>query len=169
MLSFSEDETAKRIKAAKSDMDRLITYDPVKRPEVANLLLLASLCTKRAPAEIAAEIGDGGASRLKAFLTEALNEYLRPLRQRRRELEKDPQYVRRALRAGIARAREVAQETLAEVRQAMGMEYEIEFCGLIAKPPPGGTMERYSVLGMIPAFPKIRRVGMVVIDIGSMN
>ncbi len=83
MLLSSEDETAACIKTAKTDMDRLITYDTVNRPEVANLLLLLSLCTKKAPEALASEIGDAGASRLKSLLTDALNEYLRPLRQRR--------------------------------------------------------------------------------------
>lgn len=124
MLSASEDETARRIKAAKTDTDRLITYDPAKRPEIANLLLLVSLCTGRDPNDLALEIKDAGASRLKAVLTEALNEYLRPLRQRRQELEKDPEFISHVLRMGIERAREIAKETLGEVRQAMGMVYK---------------------------------------------
>jgi tryptophanyl-tRNA synthetase len=125
-LSFSEDESAAHIKTAKTDVDRLITYDPVRRPEVANLLLLLSLCTRRMPEDLASEIGDAGASRLKSLLTEALNEYLRPIRQRRRELESDPAFVRRVLREGTDRAREAAQQTLAQVRQAMGMAYGID-------------------------------------------
>jgi tryptophanyl-tRNA synthetase len=126
MLLSSEDETAACIKTAKTDMDRLITYDTVKRPEVANLLLLLSLCTKKAPEALASEIGDAGASRLKSLLTDALNEYLRPLRQRRRDLATDPQFIHGVLRKGITRAREVAQQTLVEVRQAMGMVYEMD-------------------------------------------
>lgn len=124
MLSASEDETAKCIKVAKTDIDRHITYDPMNRPEVSNLLLLASLCTNEDPHALASEIGDAGASRLKSVVTESLNEYLRPIRKRRQELEKDPDFIRRVLINGADRAREVAQKTLAEVRQAMGMIYE---------------------------------------------
>lgn len=124
MLSASEDETARCIKTAKTDIDRHITYDPINRPEISNLLLLTTLCTNQDPHILAAEIGNAGASRLKSILTEALNEYLRPLRQRRQELEKDPEYIKRILRAGIDQAREVAQKTIVEVRKAMGMIYE---------------------------------------------
>jgi tryptophanyl-tRNA synthetase len=124
MLSASEDETAKSIKAAKTDIDRHITYDPINRPEVSNLLLLASLCTNKDPHILASEIGDAGASRLKSMLTEVLNEYLRPIRKRRRELVKDPGFIRSILKNGTDRAREVAQKTLDEVRRAMGMIYE---------------------------------------------
>jgi len=122
LLGATEDETANLIKRAKSDGDRTITYDPTNRPEVANLLLLCSLCSGRTPTEIATEIGDAGAGRLKQQLTESLNEYLRPLRSRRRELEKEPDYIRSVLRKGIASAREVAQQTLSEVRSVMNME-----------------------------------------------
>lgn len=122
MLSASEDETAQLIKKAKTDSERTITYDPENRPEVANLLLLVSLATGRKPEEIAAEIGDAGSGQLKRVLTEALNEYLRPLRARRKELEQNIDYVRDVLRSGVAAARAEAVRTLEEVREAMNMK-----------------------------------------------
>jgi tryptophanyl-tRNA synthetase len=85
--------------------------------------LLAALCIHRDPDDLAAEIGSAGASRLKAVLAEALNEYLRPLRRKRRYLLEDRAYLSRVLRTGTDRAREMAGETLAEVREAMGMRY----------------------------------------------
>ena len=121
MLSADEDETARLIKKANTDSERVITYDPENRPEVANLLLLTSLTTGRSPEEIAEEIGDGGAGKLKKMLTESLNEYLRPLRARRKELEADPGYIRQVLQDGIKVAREEAIKTLEEVREVMNM------------------------------------------------
>lgn len=120
-LSNTEDETAKLIKKAKTDSQRIITFDPVNRPEVANLLSLISLCTDESPEAIAERIGEGGGGMLKKTLTEAINEELRPLRQRRAELEKDPAYIKSVLNDGIKRAREMAVETLDEVRSAMNM------------------------------------------------
>lgn len=122
MLSATEDETAALIKKAKTDTDRLITFDPEKRPEVSNLLLLISLSTGRPPEEIAAEIGDGGAGRLKQLLTESLNDHLKPLRKRRIELESNMDYVREVLRLGIEQARKIAATTLEEVREVMNMK-----------------------------------------------
>ena len=121
MLSATADETAALIKKAKTDTERLITYDPVKRPEVANLLQLASLPTGQSPQSIAESIGDGGSGKLKSLVTEALNDYLRPLRHRRRELEADLSFVRGVLRKGIEGARAMAIETLEEVRTVMNM------------------------------------------------
>ncbi|HBG65087.1 MAG TPA: tryptophan--tRNA ligase, partial [Treponema sp.] len=121
MLSATEDETAKLIRKAKTDGERHISYDPVTRPEVANLLMLISLCTNEAPEAIAERIGDGGAGMLKSTLTEALNEELRPVRARRAELEKDPAYIQSVLLEGSRRARDIAAQTLSEVRAAMNM------------------------------------------------
>lgn len=122
MLCATEEETASLIKKAKTDGERTITYDPVNRPEVANLLMLISLCTKETPEAIAARIGDGGGGKLKAELTEALNTELRPLREERRRLEADPAYIRQVLLDGAKAAREIAIQTLDEVRRVMNME-----------------------------------------------
>ncbi|MBM7825813.1 tryptophanyl-tRNA synthetase [Arcanobacterium pluranimalium] len=122
-LGMTADETAKRIKKAVTDSDRHITFDPVNRPEVSNLLLLAALATNGDPHEIAAEIGDGGGGTLKNVVTEALNEHLAPIRAKRLELAQDPAYLAEVLHAGIARAREQAQATLREVHEAINMVY----------------------------------------------
>lgn len=122
MLSATEDETAALIKKAKTDAERMITYDPENRPEVSNLLTLISLCTGKAPEEVAANIGNGGGGQLKKELTEAINEYLRPMRQRRAELEANMDYVRQVLNDGVDHARKVAIETLEEVRSVMNMK-----------------------------------------------
>lgn len=122
MLSASEDETAALIKKAKTDPERHITYDPENRPEVANLLMLISLCTGEEPQAIAEHIGDGGGGMLKRLLTEALNEELRPLRERRKQLEAQPDYIRQVLLDGATRARAIAAQTLDEVRTAMNMQ-----------------------------------------------
>lgn len=122
MLSATEDETAALIKKAKTDAERFITYDPINRPEVSNLLLLISLCTGRTPEEIADEIGNGGGGQLKKMLTESINEYLRPFRTKRTELEQNMDYVRDVLRNGVNSAREFASATLDEVREVMNMK-----------------------------------------------
>jgi len=123
MLRASADDTAALIKKAKTDSDRRITYDPDGRPEVANLLLIASLCTGDAPDVIADRIGDGGSGALKKAVTDALNAELEPLRQRRVQLAQDPKVVTDVLRRGNAEANKVADATLREARAAMNMDY----------------------------------------------
>ncbi|WP_406690957.1 tryptophan--tRNA ligase [Saccharopolyspora sp. ID03-671] len=122
-LGATAEETARLIRGAKTDAHRHITYEPGTRPEVASLVLLAALCEDRDPGEVAAEVGSGGAAALKARVTEAVNGAFAPLRARRAELAADPGYLRSVLRAGNARATELAEATLAQVREVMGTRY----------------------------------------------
>jgi tryptophanyl-tRNA synthetase len=126
MLRASADETAALVRKAKTDSERRITYEPERRPEVANLLLIASLCTGEPPAAIAERIGDGGSGAVKKLVTDALNAELQPLRERRARFEKDPLVIEQTLRQGIARANEAAEATLREARQAMQMDYGLD-------------------------------------------
>lgn len=121
MLSATEDETAAAVKKAKTDADRNITYNPETRPEVANLLMLISLCTGETPESVAQKIGDGGGGMLKKMLTESLNETLRPMREERKRLESSPDYIRSVLLDGAQKARNMAIATLDEVRTVMNM------------------------------------------------
>jgi tryptophanyl-tRNA synthetase len=120
-IRASEEETSRLIKRAKTDSDQEITYDPENRPEVANLLRIASLTTGRSPSDIVNGIGGQGAAKLKELVVDALNAYLTPIRTRRREIERDPGYVREVLVRGTERAREEGARTLDEVRQVMNM------------------------------------------------
>ncbi len=122
-LSATAEETAKLIKKSKTDSERLITFDKEARPGVSALLTTAALCTGRDEQAIAAEIADAGSGALKAYVTEAVNDYLAPIRARRAELEADPGYIEEVLREGNRRANEIADATLDEVRAAMGMVY----------------------------------------------
>ena len=126
LLRATSDETAAAIKSAKTDADRRITFEPERRPEVGNLLLLISLCTGEPPEAIAERLGDGGGGALKRELTSALNEQLEPIRRRRAELEREAlDVVRKTLRQGVDEANSRAERTLSEMRAAMNMDYGV--------------------------------------------
>ena len=88
-----------------------------------SLVLLAALCLERRPEQVADEIGGAGAAALKSLVTDALNERLRPIRTRHRELAKDLAYLRHVLAAGNDRARDVAADTLRTVQELMHTTY----------------------------------------------
>jgi tryptophanyl-tRNA synthetase len=122
-LAASPDQTARLLRRAKTDSDPNITYDPVARPEVSNLVLLTALCQGLDPRALGEEIGGRGAAELKRRAIEAVNERLRPIRDRRAELMCERGYLRRILRDGSGRARSIAQETLEQVNAAMHTDY----------------------------------------------
>jgi tryptophanyl-tRNA synthetase len=72
----------------------------------------------------------------KRNLTQILSDALAPIRERRLRYEKDPDLVRDILADGTRRARSVAERTLAEVREAMGLAVRREDA-----PVPGATIQ----------------------------
>ncbi len=65
--------------------------------------------------------GKVGDVEVKRYLVEALNEFLDPIRERRAKFMRTPSLVDEILIAGTERMREEARETMALVREAMGM------------------------------------------------
>jgi tryptophanyl-tRNA synthetase len=122
-LAASADETARLLRAAKTDSDPHIAYDPEHRPELSNLVLLTALCEELDPETVAEEIGSRGAAELKRRAIEAVNERLRPIREQRAQLVRDRQHLRAIVRDGSAAARTIAQQTLDQVTTAMHTTY----------------------------------------------
>jgi tryptophanyl-tRNA synthetase len=122
-LAATADETAALIRRARTDSEPAITYEPARRPEVANLLTIASGFTGVPPEQHAAEVGAGGGRALTQLVTEAVNAGLSRHRQRRATFADDPAQLRQILRAGNDVAAAVAERTLAEVRDVMSMSY----------------------------------------------
>lgn len=69
------------------------------------------------------QAGGLGDVKIKRYLFEVLNNELKPIRERREEFAKDIPAVYDMLKQGCANANEVANQTLAEVRHAMGLDY----------------------------------------------
>ena len=60
---------------------------------------------------------------VKERLTDAINRFLEPIRERRSWYAERPDYVRDVLTAGTQRERAIAQETIEDVRNAMQVVY----------------------------------------------
>jgi tryptophanyl-tRNA synthetase len=122
-IRATPDETVRLLAAARTDSERVITYEPERRPEVANLLLLAALCREATPQVVAAEIGTGGAVALKAAAADAINDRLAAVRVRRAALAAEPGYLRDVLAAANEKATAIADVTLQRVREFMHHSY----------------------------------------------
>jgi tryptophanyl-tRNA synthetase len=120
-LNDHPDVVAGKVMAARTDSERLISYEPDRRPEVANLLTLAGLCRHVSPEAVAAELGSGGSLALKRVVIDSVNTLLAPIRQRRAGIDRAQAAL--LLSDGARAARSIARDTLGEVNAAMGMDY----------------------------------------------
>ncbi|MDQ0152186.1 tryptophanyl-tRNA synthetase [Moryella indoligenes] len=134
-LSDSADEVTAKIKTMYTDPEHLKVSDPGHLegntvftyldafcrdehfarywPEYANLQELKDHYTR----------GGLGDMKVKKFLTSVIQEELEPIRARRAEYEKDIPEVYNILKRGSEAAREIAAQTLHEVKDAMQINY----------------------------------------------
>ncbi len=122
MLKATREEIISVVSKAKTDSDKHITFDPINRPEISNLLSLVALMAERDEIAIADDIGNGGAKKLKELLIETTDNFLKPIRQKRKELENNPEFIKQFMLRSIDKVREEASKTLNTVRKFMNME-----------------------------------------------
>ena len=115
-------------KSVEKKIMRIVTdstpVEEPKDPEKCNVFALLKLVAS--PDELAEwenkyRSGGMGYGEAKKRLAELMAEYFKPYRQRRAELESDLDYVKKVLADGAARAKVVAQQTLNEVKAAVGL------------------------------------------------
>ncbi|MHB8263703.1 MAG: tryptophan--tRNA ligase [Acidimicrobiales bacterium] len=118
-LLDSPDVVEAKFKKAVTDSDNAVHYDPEGKPGVSNLLEMLSAITTERPDQLAPRYNSYGS--LKADVSDAVNDMLRPIAQRFREISSDREYVLETIRTGAIRARETASVTLARATDAIGL------------------------------------------------
>ncbi len=119
---FDEPDTIKKkIMSAVTDTGKQIKYDEVKKPGISNLLTIYSLFSNKTIKELEKKFKNNNYEKLKKSLTELLIGSLEPFRRKRKELLAREVYVKEILEQGRKRAQTIAQSTIEEVRQKMGL------------------------------------------------
>lgn len=123
LLTDPPDQIKKKLQRAVTDSIPHITYDPVSRPAVSNLLSIYAGMSDppTSPEEVAARFEGKMASDLKSELVEVVSEGLRPFRERFTRLQADSGYLAEVEKAGREKAAAVADQTLLEAKTAMGL------------------------------------------------
>ncbi len=96
-----------------------------KDPEKCNVFALYSLfASEEEQASLAGRYGAGGIGygEVKKMLLEKINTFFGPFREKRKQLAAQPEQVEEVLRKGAEKARAEARQTMALVRQAVGMK-----------------------------------------------
>ncbi|GIP28048.1 tryptophan--tRNA ligase [Paenibacillus sp. J23TS9] len=123
-LDASSAEVNAQIRRAKTDPARIHKTDP-GHPEVCTIYGYHCIFRKEGSGEIRENCIKGtiGCTACKAMITEAVEDVLQPIRERRERYKQRPKDIDDMLMAGTAKARKVARQTMNEVREAMKMNY----------------------------------------------
>ncbi len=119
-LLDSPDEIKKKIKKCKTDPVRGLSFDDPERPECHNLLTLYQLLSGQEKGAVAKECAEMGWGQFKPLLTETTIEALHPIQERYAELMQDKAQLKSVLQQGQEQAESVANETLKQVKDALG-------------------------------------------------
>jgi tryptophanyl-tRNA synthetase len=111
----------KKVRSAVTDADpeRRIVVDESK-PGISNLLGIYAALSGRPLAELESAYAGRGYGDLKVDLAEVVVDFVSPVQERYSGLMADPDALDAALAHGASRAREVAAETMARVRERIG-------------------------------------------------
>ena len=122
MLADDEAATIAKIKTMFTDPEKIRKSDP-GHPETCPVFFFHQIVNGANAESIAhrCRAGQLGCVEDKADMAAHFNRYLAPIRERRRALEARPDEVDEIIAEGTKRARAIAQQTLAEVKSAMGL------------------------------------------------
>lgn len=119
-LLDSPEQIQYKIKRCKTDPIRGLTFDDPARPECNNLLTLYTLLSGKAKEDVAVECHDMGWGQFKPLLTDTIIESLKPIQEKYQSITADKGYLESVLRDGGEKARAIANQTLSQVKTALG-------------------------------------------------
>jgi tryptophanyl-tRNA synthetase len=122
-LAATPEETTKRVMTMVTDPQRVRRSDP-GNPDVCNVFSMHKIFSAAEEVEMVnteCRRAGIGCVECKQLFAKNLNAHLDPFRERRRKLESTPDHIWDVLRDGAKRAREIAAQTMQEVRAAVGL------------------------------------------------
>ncbi len=122
-LAASPEETRERVMQMKTDPARLRRSDP-GNPDVCNVFSMHKFFSSKDEIDMVnreCRKAGIGCVDCKQLLAKNINAHLEPFRQKRAEISRNPQAVWDILYRGAGRARAIAQQTMNEVRAAIGL------------------------------------------------
>ncbi len=121
-LTDDPDTIAQKVRKAKTDPEPLPSEEAglAGRPEAENLVGIYAGLAERSKEEVLREFGNAQFSAFKSALVDLSVERLGPIGSEMKRLQDDPGYIEAVLADGAARARAIAAETMAAVKDIVG-------------------------------------------------
>lgn len=114
------DVIRKKISRAVTDSDRGVRFDPEAKPAISNLLTIFSAVTEKSIPELEQLYDGKGYGDFKKDLAEAVIEHLLPIQQHYQDIQSSGE-VELILKRGADKARVVADTTMRDVRERVGL------------------------------------------------
>ncbi len=117
------EEVSKKVSQMITDPQRGRRTDP-GRPDFCNIFFYHEIYTSQEKVkeiEEACKKAKIGCVECKKIMAENLNKGLEPIREKRKELESRMDYIENIINEGNRKARDIAQKTMAEVKEAIGI------------------------------------------------
>ncbi|UXI17978.1 Centaurin-gamma [Sarcoptes scabiei] len=121
-LTDSSDMIVMKILKSVTDMKSEITFDPENRPGVSNLVLIYSLISGLQIEQVCDRFANKSTHEFKIEISEALVEYLKPIRSKIDHFKSNPEYLEKILNDGGSQATEIAERTIEEVKKVTGFK-----------------------------------------------
>lgn len=123
-LDSTREEVQEKIQKATTDPARIHRTDP-GHPEICPIYAYHQAFRKEGSEEIQESCRKGqiGCRECKGKIAQSINDLLEPMRDRRSKYQHDRKKIDEILIAGTEKVRQVAKETMQEVRDAMSMDY----------------------------------------------
>jgi len=123
-ISLFEDPKSikKKIMTAVTDTGKQIKYDEKKKPGISNLLTIYSLFSEKSIKELEKKFKNKGYAEFKKSLANLLIEKLERFRKERDGFLARKVYVQETLKLGAKRAQNIADMTITETKQKMGLK-----------------------------------------------
>jgi tryptophanyl-tRNA synthetase len=122
-IAATPEETTKRVMMMVTDPNRKLRSDP-GNPDICNVFTMHKIFSSPEEVEmvnVECRRAGIGCVDCKRLLAKNMNKYFEPFRERRAEMAKRPDDIFDILEDGSNRARVIAEQTMAEVRDAIGM------------------------------------------------
>lgn len=121
-ISDTSDQISTKIRSAVTDSIPTITYDPIARPGVANLIVILASVTDSEISDVAGSYEGKDHATLKRDVSDAVEAKLGSIRERFERLRADEAWLDEVAKVGVRRAREKADVTMEEVKRTIGLD-----------------------------------------------
>ncbi|TFK25748.1 tryptophanyl-tRNA synthetase [Coprinopsis marcescibilis] len=121
ILTDSASQISSKIRSAVTDSIKGISYDPVQRPGVSNLLTILAACLQKEPEEVASAYASKSTGELKSDVADAVEALFNGPRAEFERLRSEKAYLVQVAKDGAERAKELSEETMMSVRSMIGL------------------------------------------------